>query len=417
MLGAEHGGMNEVFADLHALTGQADYAALARRFSHKAVLAPLAAGEDRLDGLHANTQIPKVIGFRRVAETQGDAACARAAGFFWDTVIERRSYACGGHGDGEHFFPVDRFAEHVFSAKGSETCGIYNMLKLTQMLFAADPQARYADYAERALFNGILGSQDAASGMVTYFQGGRPGYVKLFSTPEHSFWCCTGSGMENHARHGAFVYGHDARGVWVNQFIASRLDWRERGAVLTQRTAFPDDGTVTLDWQLRRPQALALNVRHPGWSATLVVKVNGAEVLRSDQPGRYLRVDRTWRDGDRVEIALAMALAAEPLPGSPDIVAFRHGPVVLAGALGSEGVPTDANLVVNERLYGEYVPAPFTPPQLAGTAATVLARIRPAGAGQTFAVEASDGRTVRLVPYYRITRERLATYWKLAPPA
>ncbi|NMN04112.1 hypothetical protein FHT19_001268 [Novosphingobium sp. SG919] len=417
MLAIEHGGMNEVFADLHALTGREDYARLARRFSHKALLTPLAQGQDHLDGLHANTQVPKVVGFQRVAETQGDADYARAAAFFWQTVVSTRSYAGGGHGDGEFFFPVADFAAHVFSAKGSETCGIHNMLKLTQMLLLRDPQAPLTDFAERALINGILGSQDPESGMVTYFQGARPGYVKLFCTPEDSFWCCTGTGMENHAKYGSFIFAHDDRGLWLNQFIASRLAWPERGAVLTQHTRFPEAPTTTLAWQLQQPQMLALHLRHPGWSPWLEVRVNGAVVARSDRPSSYVTVEQTWRDGDTVELAMAMAVEAVPLPGHADIAAFRYGPVVLAGLLDGPAIAPGADLVVNERRYGEYCDAPVPVPQLAGRAAEVAARIKPAGPPLEFTTAAADGATLRFAPYHRVAHRHFATYWKLAPPA
>jgi hypothetical protein len=182
MLDREHGGMNEVFADLSALTGDARYLKLALRFSHHAILDPLAQGVDKLDGLHSNTQIPKVVGFSRIAEVGGaDAASfGRAAQFFWRSVVEERSFATGGHGDGEHFFPKDKFAEHLGSAKTMETCCTHNMMRLTRSLYARDPRTACFDYFERALFNGILAAQDPATGMNTYFQATRPGYVRLY---------------------------------------------------------------------------------------------------------------------------------------------------------------------------------------------------------------------------------------------
>ena len=232
---------------------------MAERFSHKAILAPLARSRDHLDGLHANTQIPKVVGFARVHETTGQEDYGHAADFFWRTVAHTRSYATGGHGNGEHFFPVADFDKHVFSAKGSETCGQYNMLKLTRALFTEEPRAELAVFYERTPFNGILASQDPDSGMVTYFQGARPGYMKLYSTPEDSFWCCVGSGMENHAKYGDSIYFHDSDVLWIDLFISSTLRWQEKGATLTQETRFTDAPSTTLRWTLARPTSATLS--------------------------------------------------------------------------------------------------------------------------------------------------------------
>jgi hypothetical protein len=415
MLDVEHGGMNEVFADLYAATGRDDYRRMAVRFSHKAILAPLARGQDHLDGLHANTQIPKVVGFERIAATTGAPDYGDAAAFFWRTVVDTRSYATGGHGDGEHFFPVADGAAHAFSAKGSETCGQYNMLKLTRMLFAREPRAELGDYYERTLFNGILGSQDPQSGMVTYFQGARPGYMKLYCTPVDSFWCCTGTGMENHASYDAAIYFRRDNALYVNLFIPSVATWRSKGATLTQTTGFPDAASTRLAWRLDRPTALSLRLRHPGWSRTAIVRVNGAEVVRSDRPGSFVALDRTWRDGDVVELDLAMAVDASTLPGAPDVFALTYGPLVLAAALGAKEIAPGSDLVVNERKYGEYLDAPFVAPRLAGEPHEIAARVRPAGGPLRFTVADADGRAIALMPYHRIAHQRYATYWWVDP--
>ncbi|QCI95944.1 glycoside hydrolase family 127 protein [Novosphingobium sp. EMRT-2] len=411
MLDTEHGGMNEVLADLYFMTGKPEYRDLARRFSHKAILEPLSQERDHLDGLHANTQIPKIIGFERVYEATGDAAYQNAAAFFWKTVAQTRSFATGGHGDNEHFFPMADFASHVFSAKGGETCCQHNMLRLTRALFLRDPQADYADYYERVLYNGILASQDPDSGMVTYFQGARPGYMKLYHTPEDSFWCCTGTGMENHVKYRDSIYFRDDDSIVVNLFIPSTVRWAERDAVLTQTTAFPERPSTLLKWALKRPTEATLKLRHPRWSKEATVLVNGREVARSQSPGRFIDVRRAWENGDQVELVLAMHLAIDRAPAAPDIVAFTYGPLVLAGALGHEGLQEGADVIVNERLYGAYNDGPFTPPQLAGDPEDILDRIRPGPEPLHFTVPSSTGAPVRLVPYFRIAHERYATYW------
>ncbi len=413
MLETEHGGMNEVMADCYALSGNADHAALARRFSHKALLEPLAKGRDPLDGLHANTQIPKVVGFERVHRATGDERYGHAADFFWRTVARTRSYATGGHGDGEHFFPLADVDAHVFSAKGSETCGTHNMLKLTRALFLREPRAELADFHERALWNGILASQDPDSGMVTYFQGARPGYMKLYSTAADSFWCCVGTGMENHAKYRDSLYFHDADALWVNLFVPSAVRWRDKRATLTQQTRFPEEPVTRLRWTAERPFAATLKLRHPSWSRSAVARVNGTVAARSDGPGSFVEIARTWADGDRIEWALDMAVRAEPLPGAPDIVAFRYGPVVLAAALGREGLAEGADIVVNERLYGEYNNEAFAAPTLSGSGEALAGRFRPAGPPLTFTLDAGAG-PLRFEPYQRIAHQRYATYWRLA---
>jgi len=417
MLNTEHGGMNEILADLYFMTGNPDYRVLAERFSHKAILEPLAQERDRLDGLHANTQIPKIVGFERVYEATGDTNYRNAAMFFWKTVALTRSFAAGGHGDNEHFFPMAEFDKHVFSAKGSETCCQHNMLKLTRALFLQDPQADYADYYERTLYNGILASQDPDSGMATYFQGARPGYMKLYHTPEDSFWCCTGTGMENHVKYRDSIYFHDDRTLYVNLFIPSSVRWAAQDAVLTQTTAFPEEPSTSFRWGLKRPANLALKLRHPRWSRTATVLVNGAEIARSASPGRYVELSRTWQDGDRVELRLEMHPSVEHQPAAPDIVAFTYGPLVLAGALGRDGLAPGSDIIVNERKYGSYNDAPFAPPTLTGDPAALAESIRANGKPLEFTIMSAEQTPVRLIPYHRIAHDRYATYWRLNPSA
>lgn len=416
MLSTEHGGMNEVFADLYSLTGNADYRRMAERFSHKALLEPLAKGRDHLDGLHANTQVPKVVGFQRVYEITGDTRYSDAAEFFWRTVALTRSFATGGHGDNEHFFPMAEFAKHVFSAKASETCCQHNMLKLTRALFLHDPQARYADYYERTLYNGILASQDPDSGMVTYFQGARPGYMKLYHTPEHSFWCCTGTGMENHVKYRDSIYFHADRTLYVNLFVPSTVRWKAQNAVLTQTTAFPESSGTKLKLQLQQPAEFTLKLRHPGWSKAAVVLVNGKEAARSSIPSSYVEITRRWRDGDVIDLQLAMEIAADSAPAAPDIVAFTYGPLVLAAALGREGLAPGADIIVNEREIGKYNDSPFVPPVLRGDPDEIAQTLRRGDAYNEFFLVSAEQKPVRLIPYYRIAHERYATYWKIEPP-
>jgi hypothetical protein len=415
MLDTEHGGMNEVLADVYAFTGEARFLALAERFCHRALLAPLAEGRDTLDGLHSNTQIPKVIGFNRLYELTGRGEYGAASRFFWRTVVENRTFATGGNGDNEHFFPPAEFLKHLSSAKTMETCCTYNMLKLTRGLFALDPSASHADYYERALYNGILGSQDPDTGMMTYFQPTRPGYLKLYCTPTDSFWCCTGSGMENHAKYGDSVYFRGAEALYVNLFIPSILNWEEKGLTVTQTTRFPEEDRARLRLNVRRPQNLTLNVRHPSWCDAATVFVNGRRHTTSRRPGVYVALQRVWRDGDTVEVRLPMSLRAEPLHGHTDLIAFMYGPLVLAGTLGREGLTPGADIIVNERTYGDVLNDKVEVPLLVGDVGEIVSRIKPStGDPLTFRTEGlGRPRDVNLIPFNRVAHERYNLYWKV----
>jgi len=417
MLDREHGGMTEVLADVSVLASEPKYLTLARRFAHRRLLAPLADGRDVLDGLHANTQIPKFIGYERVHALTGDATCGAAARHFWTAVATRRAYATGGNSDGEHFFPVAEFAKRLGSAKTMETCNTHNMLRLTRALFTREPRAAYADYYERALYNGILASQDPRTGMNTYFQATRPGYVRLFHTPDESFWCCTGTGIENHAKYGDSIYFHDAHDLWVNLFIPSSVAWRERGITVTQRTRFPDEDATRLTIDAARPVRATLRVRRPAWCDAVSITVNGRAWRTAPDAAGYLPIEREWRAGDVVEVRLPMRLRAESLPGAPDVVAFAIGPIVLAGRLGTEGVTPEAQIIKNERESGNMLNAPIEVPVLVGAPGDLVRRIRPvAGEPLTFeTVSLGRPRDVRLAPYFRLAHERYALYWHLRP--
>jgi DUF1680 family protein len=414
MLDREHGGMNEVLADLYAITGERRYLDLATKFTHLALLQPMLDQRDVLDGLHSNTQIPKVIGFQRLYELSGREDYRTAAEFFWRTIIDHRTYATGGNGDIEHFFPPREFAARLQSAKTMETCCMHNMLRLTRALFAHDPRVDYADYYERTLYNGILASQDPESGMMTYFQATRPGYVKLFHTPTNSFWCCTGSGMENHAKYGDSIYFRDADSLYVNLFIPSTLDWHEQGLRLTQTTQFPHAQSTQLTLRLERPMTFALRIRQPGWCAESVVAVNGrAQTHRT--PGRYIELRREWRDGDRIEVSLPMSLRLEPLPSAPELVAVLYGPIVLAGRLGTEGLSPGADIIVNERQSGEMLHMPREVPTWKLDRSRLTAQIH-ADPNRPLAFRASGVRelpNLELIPYYAIAHERYNLYWRL----
>jgi uncharacterized protein len=419
MLGTEHGGMNEVIADVYAFTRDEKHLALAERFCHKAVLTPLSEGRDTLNGLHSNTQIPKFVGFERLYQLTGKPEYHAASDFFWETVTRTRSFATGGNGDNEHFFPIADFARHLSSAKTMETCCSHNMLRLTRLLFAHDPTAAFGDYYEKTLFNTILSSQDPDTGMVTYFQSTRPGYLKLYCTPFDSFWCCTGTGIENHAKYGDSIYfrgspdGPQRDALYVNLFIASTLDWKEKGITLRQVTSFPETGKTRLEINAASPQRFTLHIRHPGWASTAAVRVNGTASISSREPGSFIELNRRWDTGDVVEVDMPMSLRLELLPGTTNSAAVVYGPIVLVGALGHEVKPGD-DLHINERTIGSVFNEQIEVPTFAGQPAAIAAKIKPAGAPLTFRTE-GVGRPadVTLVPYYKMAHQRYNLYWQI----
>lgn len=419
MLGTEHGGMNEVLADVYWLTHKEKYLALAERFCHQAVLIPLSEGRDTLNGLHSNTQIPKVVGFERLYQLTGKSHYHAAAEFFWKTVTGARSFVTGGNGDNEHFFPTNDFARHISSAKTMETCCSYNMLRLTRLLFANEPTAAYGDYYEKTLYNTILASQDPDTGMMTYFQSTRPGYLKLFCTPFDSFWCCTGTGIENHAKYGDSIYfrgptdGAQRDALYVNLFVASTLDWKRKGVSLRQITSFPEAGKTRLEIKSASPQRFPLHIRHPGWASTASVRINGHAAAASHKPGSFIALHRRWKTGDVVEVEMSMALRMELLPGTTDTAAVVYGPIVLVGALDHEVKPGD-DLHVNERTIGSVFDDPIEVPTFAGEVADIPAKIKSSGAPLTFKT-ADIGRPgdVALIPYYKTAHQHYNMYWNI----
>ncbi|MGH8185476.1 MAG: glycoside hydrolase family 127 protein, partial [Steroidobacteraceae bacterium] len=321
MLQVEQGGMVEVLVDLHAATGEERYLNVARRFEHRAVLEPLRSERDELAGKHANTQIPKITGAARKYEVAGDPRDRVAAEQFWRRVVQEHSWVIGGNSDKESFFEPHTAAQHLTAAT-AETCNTYNMLKLTEHLFAWRPQVEYADYYERALYNHILASQEPGQGMFTYFMSLQPGHFRTYSTPHESFWCCVGSGMENHTKYGSAIYFHDDDDLYVNLFIPSVVAWREKKFVLEQTTDYPTVGATRFTIKSSRSAAVTLQVRAPAWAAgALTVKINGKPISVDGSPGRYVPIERKWQRGDTVDVEIPMAVRTEALRGTTDEVA------------------------------------------------------------------------------------------------
>ena len=419
MLDAEHGGMAETVSDAYAMTGDPKYLALARRFTHHAVFDPLAAGQDRLDGLHSNTNIPKIVGYERLYELTGDAPYHAASKFFWQTVVNNRSYANGGNGDYEHFFPVAQFSHHIHSDTATETCCTYNMLKLTKEQFTQAASSAIAEYYERAVLNHILATQEPEHGLMAYHIPMKPGHFKVYGDRLNSFWCCTGTGMENHARYGEAIYFRGAvdHSLHVNLFIASELRWREKGLTLRQDTRWPEADTTRLTLSCVRPTRLAIKLRRPTWAEGLTVRVNGRSVRTTPAPDGYVTINRTWHTGDVVEARFPMGIRTEILPNTPEKQAVFYGPVLLAAALGTDGMTPGIDVSGNQAPYNRQ-PARDVPAFVA-PANGVAGRIKavPGAEPLTFRTEGlGQPDEVTLIPLYRLNHQRYNLYWSVYTP-
>lgn len=431
MLRSEHGGLNETFADVAEITGDKKYLELARRFSHKFILDPLIKEEDKLTGMHANTQIPKVIGYKRIAELSQDdknwnhaAEWDHAARFFWNTVVNHRSVCIGGNSVREHFHPSDNFTSMLNDVQGPETCNTYNMLRLTKMLYQDSPETNFADYYERALYNHILASQEPEKGGFVYFTPMRPGHYRVYSQPETSMWCCVGSGLENHTKYGEFIYAHQKDTLYVNLFIPSQLTWKEKGVTLTQETRFPDDGKVTLRIDKAPKKGITLKIRQPQWtghSKEYNVKINGkSEASIVEENSNYLTLHRKWKKGDVITFNLPMKVSLEQIPDKKDYYAFLYGPIVLAASTGTghlDGLYADDSRG-GHIAHGKQIPLQEVP-MLIGNPESIRNSLHKKDDNQlifTFDgnVYPAQNKTLELIPFFRLHNARYAIYFRQA---
>jgi DUF1680 family protein len=424
MLKSEHGGLNEIFADVYQITGDKKYLTLAYRFSHRFILDPLSKKEDKLNNMHANTQIPKVIGFERIAELTGDSAYKTAASFFWQTVTNNRSVVIGGNSVREHFHPVDNFSGMITSEQGPETCNTYNMLRLTKMLYGTGAGAKYIDFYERALYNHILSSQHPGSGGFVYFTPMRPGHYRVYSQPSTSMWCCVGSGLENHAKYGELVYAFRQNELFVNLFIPSTLNWKEKGFVISQKTSFPEEEKTIIKIEKAGSSAITMQVRHPKWVASdnLAIKVNGKPVNVNSQPGSFAAITRKWKKGDLIEISLPMKPSVELIPDHSGYAAFLYGPIVLAAKTDTTDLK---GLFADDSRMGHVAQGKMIPlqkmPFLVSTEAEILSKIKAVeGKKLTFKfddiVYPDNYKSLELIPFYSLHDWRYIIYWPVIAP-
>ncbi|MCX6617090.1 MAG: glycoside hydrolase family 127 protein [Acidobacteria bacterium] len=453
MLNTEFGGMNEVLADLYADTGDKRWLDLSWKFEHRAFVDPLKRHQDNLAGKHGNTAVPKLIGSAArfsYAATPDDLV---AASFFWDRVAQHHTFATGGHGKDEHFGEPDRFTDFV-DGRTAESCNIYNMLKLTRRLFALWPDAHYADFHERALFNHVLASIDPEDGRTCYMVPVGHAVRHEYAGMLRSFTCCVGSGMESHALHGDGIYYESGGKLWLNLYAPSAAEWAEAGVKLETETDFPEGESVKIKLTLRAPKEFALALRRPFWAGDgFAVKVNGEAVpddvldpeaaaakalaAAGSRPGArrfpaqpaqrssyYLELKRTWKSGDRVELTLPKTLRLEAAADNPRLAAIMWGPLVLAGDLGPEPPAREGPPGVASG-GGAARPPQIIPPVFVTAEQPVAQWLKPVagkpGQFRTDGVVRMPGaggaaNDVALVPFYRLHRRTYAVYWDLFTP-
>lgn len=355
MLGNEHGGMNEVLADAYAITGEQKYLDCARRFSHRMLLVPLENGKDCLDNMHANTQIPKVIGYQRIAELAHDVQYHNASEYFWEIVTRQRSLALGGNSRREHFPTKENCIDYINDIDGPESCNTYNMLKLTEDLNRVKPNGMYGDFYETAMFNHILSAQHPQHGGYVYFTSARPRHYRNYSAPNEAMWCCVGTGMEDHGKYGQFVWTHD-KGVkaeddalYVNLFVASELNWKDRKMVIRQQTAFPYAETSVVE-VAKGKGTFILKVRKPSWCENFTVKGVGFDADSYEENG-FVCMKRKWKKGDQVKISMPMHAYIKPMFNVPQYVAIMYGPILLGMKTGTEDM---RSLIADDSRFGQY---------------------------------------------------------------
>ncbi len=422
MLANEFGGMNEVFADAYQLSAKPEYLTAAKRFSHRQLFDSMARHVDNLDNMHANTQVPKAVGYQRVAELTNDSAYIHASAFFWETVVRKRTLAFGGNSRSEYFPELNKHSDFIHERQGPESCNTYNMMKLTEGLFRMDPKVEYVDYYERAMYNHILSTQHPEHGGYVYFTPAVPGHYRVYSAPEKAMWCCVGSGMENHARYGQFIYMHNDNQdeVFVNLFVPSELNWKDKKVTITQHTDFPAGEKSRLHIDVSKSTRFTLKIRHPWWASSFSARVNGVDYALNSRPGTYVGIQRKWKKGDVVELSMPMKVTVEELPNVPSMIAIMRGPLLLAAKTNAENL---YGLVAGDGRWEHIAHGPLVPlletPRIIGSRDEILAKLAKMepveGKELCFRVPGliaqKEYENLVFEPFYAIHDSRYMMYW------
>jgi uncharacterized protein len=420
VLNTEQGGMNEVMADAYQITGDKKYLVAAKRFSHRLILDAMAADNDNLDNKHANTQVPKAVGFARIAELSHEKEFTEAGKFFWETVTGKRTVAFGGNSRREFFPPAASFIDFIEEVQGPESCNTYNMLKLTEDLFRMDPSARYADYYEKALYNHILSTQHPEHGGYVYFTPLRPRHYRVYSAPNEGMWCCVGSGMENHGKYNQFIYTHRNDSLYLNLFVASDLNWKEKNIQIRQETKFPDEEQTKIKIT-KGASKFSLMIRYPSWvkDGAMKITVNGKATLVTNHPLSYIAINRQWKTGDEVLVTLPMHNSIEQLPNVQNYVAFLHGPILLGMKTGTEDLK---GLIADDSRWGhiasgEKLPVDKAPVIIDNDKSKIADKLIPVkDKPLTFiapGIKLINPVDVVFEPFFRIHDARYMIYWQV----
>lgn len=411
MIRNEFGGVNDAFYNLYSITGNERHKWLAEYFYHNEVIDPLKSYEDNFDKKHANTFIPKIIAEARNYELTGNSVPKQIAEFYWNTIVDHHTFVTGSNSDKEKFFTPDNISEHLTGYTG-ESCNVYNMLKLTRHLFCWNADSKLADYYERALYNHILGQQDPETGMIAYFLPMLPGAHKVYSTPEQSFWCCVGTGFENQAKYGEAIYYHNNKGLFINLFIPSELNWKEKQLKIRQETRFPEEENIRLTIETtKKVLEMPIYFRNPYWTSNVSVKVNGKTIPVKQKKGEYIVINRKWNNGDQIEVNYPMKLWFAPANDNPDIAALMYGPIVLAGKMGTEGFIKNAPYS-NPDLHNDYYTYDYNvPPSISNRLNINIKDIKQVEKN-ILVFRITDGK-ITFEPLFRIHRERYIVYWDL----
>ena len=406
-----------MLADAYAITKEKKYLDVAKRFSHRRLLTPMSQRQDCLDNMHAHTQVPKVVGFERISELSGNETYHTASQYFWDIVTGERSLAFGGNSRREHFPSKEACTDFINDIDGPETCNTNNMLKLTEDLHRRNPEARFADFYELATFNHILSSQHPEHGGYVYFTPARPRHYRNYSAPNEAMWCCVGTGMENHGKYGQFVYTHVGDALFVNLFVSSELNWREKGVTLRQETQFPyaETSKITIT---KGGGAFPLLLRYPGWvkPGEFAVKVNGKAVSIFSGPSSYITIDRKWKKGDVIDITFPMHNSISYLPNVPQYIALMHGPILLGMKTGTEDL---AHLIADDSRFGQYasgkkLPINEAPILINDDIDAIASQLQPVSGKPlhfTLSTKTVNGIKGELQPFFEIHDSRYMMYW------
>ncbi len=414
MLRNEFGGTNEVLINLAAITQKQRYLDAALLFEQPSFLDPLAQRRDELQSLHANTNVPKIIGAARMYEVTGDRRYRDIAEYFLAEVLAARSYAIGNTSVDEHWTTPPDQLKGTLAWANAECCVAYNLMKLQRHVFSWTADARWMDAYERTLFNCRLGTQNP-QGLKQYFFPLAAGYWRAYNSPEESFWCCTGTGAEDFAKFSDTIYFRRGTDLFVNHFIASTLDWKDQNFGLEQTTHFPIEQSTTLKIKSSQPTPRTIHLRIPTWTTgAALISINGQPLDAMSNPGSYLAIHRSWREGDTITLTLPMHLHQEPLAGDPTVSAPLYGPLVLAADLGAGPADGPLRIVHGRPTIPKDLPPAAPLPQCTAASNSPEQWIHLDSAPELRFTAAAEGSSHPLKPMYQITDERYATYWQLA---